>query len=80
VTVTPAEPPAGVVEIAGYVIRRRRIYGNGPLCQVLKKVLGAPAVVVNDDGTISLVCEKRSELIDQSPAVVWHKNLPAEVR
>ena len=34
-----------------------------------QKVLGTPAVVVDDDGTISLVCEKRSELIDQSPAV-----------
>jgi hypothetical protein len=64
VTVTPAELPAGVIEIAGYVIRRCRIYGNVPLRQVLKKVLGAPAVVVNDDGTISLLCEKRSELIE----------------
>jgi hypothetical protein len=37
-------------------------------------------VIVNDDGTISLVCGKRSELIDQSREVVWHKNLLAEVR
>jgi len=39
--VTPAEPPAGTVEMAGYVIRLCRIYGNVPLRQVLKKVLGA---------------------------------------
>jgi hypothetical protein len=47
--VTLAEPPQSIAEIAGYVIRRRRIYGNVPLRQVLKKVLRASAVVVNDD-------------------------------
>jgi hypothetical protein len=78
--VTPAEPPAGTVEIAGYVIRRCRVYGNVPLRQVLKKVLGPPAVVVNDNGTISLVCEKRFELIDQSAEIVWHRNLLARLR
>jgi hypothetical protein len=62
------------------ICRRRYIDGNVPPRQVLKKGPGAPAVVVNDDGTISLLCKKRSELIDQSPAVVWHKNLLAEVR
>ena len=66
---TPVEPPAGTVEIARYVIRRCRVYGNVPLRQILKKVLGAPALVVNDDGTISLVYEKRSELIDHSAAI-----------
>jgi hypothetical protein len=35
---------------------------------------------VNDEGTISLVCEERSELIDRSAAGVRHKNLLAEVR
>jgi hypothetical protein len=49
VTVTPAESPYGVVEIAGYVIRRCRICGNVPPRQVLKKVLRPSAVVVNDD-------------------------------
>jgi len=63
VAVTPVESPDSVVEIARYVIRRCRIYGNVPPRQVLKKVLGAPAVIVNDDGTISLLCEKCSELI-----------------
>jgi len=63
VAVTPVESPDSVVEIGGYVIRRCRIYGNVPPRQVLKKVLGAPAVIVNDDGTISLLCEKCSELI-----------------
>jgi hypothetical protein len=29
---------------------------------------------------ISLLCEKVSELIDQSAAVVWHKNPLAELR
>ena len=79
-TVTPAEAPAGVVEIAGYVIRPGRICGNVSLRQVIKKVLGAPAVVVNDDGIVSLLCEKRSELIDQSAAIVWHGNLLARLR
>ena len=48
--------------------------------QVHKKVLGAPAIVVDDDGTESLLCEKRSELIDQSAAIVWHGNLLARLR
>ena len=68
------------MEIAGYVIRRCRIDGNVPPRQVLKKVLGAPAVVVNDDRIKSLLCEKRSELIAENAAVVWHKNLLAELR
>lgn len=68
------------MEIAGYVIRCCRIDANVPPRQVLKKVLGAPAVVVNDDGIISLVCENRSELIDQGTSVVWHKNLLAQLR
>ena len=75
-----AEPPDGVVEIPGYVIRRCRIYGNAPPYQVLKKVLGAPAVVMNDDEIISLLCEKLSELLDQNDALVWHKNPLAELR
>lgn len=79
-TVTLAELSGGVVEIAGYVIRCCRIDANVPPRQVLKKVLGAPAVVVNDDGIISLVCENRSELIDQGTSVVWHKNLLAQLR
>jgi hypothetical protein len=63
-----AELPNGVVEIAGYVSRRCRFYGDVPPRQVLKKVLGTPALVVNDNGIIALPCELRSELIDQSPA------------
>jgi len=78
--VTLTEPPDRVMEIAGYVIRRCRIDGNVPPRQVLKKVLGAPAVVVNDDRIKSLLCEKRSELIAENAAVVWHKNLLAELR
>jgi hypothetical protein len=80
VSVTPAEPSECVVEVARYVIRCCRICGNVPARQVLKEEFSAPAVIVNDDGTVSLVCEKRSELIDQSRAVVWYKNLLAEVR
>jgi len=68
------------MEIAGYVSRRCRIDGNAPPRQVLKKVLGAPAVVVNDDRIKSLLCEKRSELIAENAAVMWHKNLLAELR
>jgi len=75
-----AELPDGVVEIAAYAIRRRRIYRNVAPRQVLKKELGATAVVMDDDGTITLLCEKRSELIDQSAAVLWHRNLLAELR
>ncbi|MFZ1119489.1 MAG: hypothetical protein WAN81_04580 [Candidatus Binataceae bacterium] len=73
------ELPDGVSEIAGYLSRCCRFYSNVAPRQVLKKVLGTLAVVVDDDGTISLVCEKRSELIDQSVAVVWHANLLAEL-
>ncbi len=80
VTVALAEPLDSVVEIRGYVIRRCRIYGNAPPPQVVKKVLGAPAVVMNDDGIISLLCEKLSELLDQNDALVWHKNPLAELR
>jgi hypothetical protein len=69
-TVTPAESSECVVEKARYVIRRSRMYGNVPLHQVLKKVLGASALVVNDNGIISLLCEMRPELIDKSAAVV----------
>ncbi|HTR47865.1 MAG TPA: hypothetical protein VMM16_10810 [Verrucomicrobiae bacterium] len=79
-TVTLVELATGEVEIAGYVIRGRRVYGNVPLLQELKKVLDTPAVVVGDDGTISLLCEMRSELIDQSAAVVWHRTLLAKLR
>jgi hypothetical protein len=42
-------------------------------------VLGASALVVNDSGIISLLCEMRPELIDQSAAVVWHSNLLGQV-
>jgi hypothetical protein len=80
VTAALVELPDGVPEIAGYLSRRCRFYRNVAPRQVLKKVLGTPAVVVDDDGTISLVCEKRSELIDQSVAVVWHRNLLAKFR
>ena len=80
VTVALAELLAGVLEIAGHVIRRYRTDGNASLRQVLKKVVGAPAVVVNDDRIKSLLCEKRSELIAENAAVVWHKNLLAELR
>jgi hypothetical protein len=80
VTVTPAEPSERAVEIARYVIRRCRSYANVPPRQFLKKVLGAPAVVVNNGEIVSLLGEMRPELIDQSPAIVWHKNLLAEVR
>jgi hypothetical protein len=80
VTVTLAELPSGEAKVAGYVVRRCRSYRNVPLRQVLKKVLGTPAVVVNDDGIVSLLCEKRSELIDQSAALVWHRNLLAQLR
>ena len=62
------------------MIRRCRIYGNASPRQVLKKVLGAPALVVNDDGIELLLREKRSELIDQSAAIVWHRNLLAKLR
>jgi hypothetical protein len=58
-----------------------RIDGRTPPRQVLKKMLRAPAVVVNDDGIEPLLDEKRSELIDQSAAIVgWHKNLLAQLR
>jgi hypothetical protein len=80
VTVALAELPDGVVKIAGYVSRRCGFCGDAPPRQVLKKVLGAPAIVMNDDETILLLCEKLSELIDQSAAVVWHKNPLAELR
>jgi hypothetical protein len=80
VTVALAEPPDSVAEIAGYVFRPCRVYGNAPPRQVLEKVLGAPAVVMNDDGIISLLYEKLSELIDQNDALVWHKNPLAELR
>jgi len=70
--VTPVESPYSVVEIGGYVSRRCRIYGNLPLRQVLKKVLGASTLVVNDNGIISLLCAMRPELIDQNLAVVCH--------
>ena len=46
----------------------------------LRKCSALATVVVNDDGTISLVCEKRSELIDQSAAIVWHRNLVVRLR
>jgi hypothetical protein len=78
-TVTPAEPSKRVVKIARYAIRCCRIYGNIPLRQILKKVLGASALVVNDSGIISLLCEMRPELIDQSAAVVWQSNLLGQV-
>jgi hypothetical protein len=35
---------------------------------------------MNDDAIVSLLCEKRSELIDQSPAVVRYRNLLAKFR
>jgi hypothetical protein len=70
VTVAPAELPDGVVEITGYMSRRCPFYDNVPPRQVLKKVLGTTTLVVNDDGAISLLCEKRSELIDQSAAIL----------
>jgi len=57
---TPVEPSECVVEIARYVIRRCRIDGNVPLLQVLKKVLGGPALVLNDNGIIR--CCVRSAL------------------
>lgn len=44
-------------------------------------MLRAPALVVNDDGVISLLGEKLPELIDQSAAIVWwHNNLLARLR
>lgn len=58
VTVTLVESPYGVGEMGRYVIRRCRIYGNATLRQVLKQVLRASAVVVNDDWIESLLCEK----------------------
>jgi len=80
VTVTLAELPNCVAQIPGHAIRCCRIYRDVPLRQVLKKVLGAPAVVVNDERIISLLCEKRSELIDQSAAIVCHGNLLARLK
>src|SRR5271163_5136100 len=74
------ELPSGVLEIAGHLIRPCRVYGNVPPRQVLKKLLGAPAVVVNDDRIEPPLSEKRPELIDQSAAVVWHRNLLAKLR
>jgi hypothetical protein len=50
VTVALAELPDGALEIAGYM--SPRFYGNVPPRQVLKKVLGTPALVVNDNGII----------------------------
>jgi hypothetical protein len=64
----------------GNVIWRCRIYSNVSPREVLKKVLGTPAVVVNDDRIESLLSEMRSELIDQSAAIVWHGNLLARLR
>jgi hypothetical protein len=58
VTVTLVGSPYCVGEIGRHVIRRCRIYGNATLRQVLKKVLHAAAVVVNDDWIESLLCEK----------------------
>jgi hypothetical protein len=55
-TAALVELSAGEAKVAGYVVRRCRIYRNVPLRQVLKKVLGTPAVVVNDDGIVSLLC------------------------
>ena len=75
-----AKLPNGVVKIAVYLSRRCRLYGNVAPRQVLKKVFGTPAVVVDDDRTISLFSETRSELIDQSAAVVWQRNLLAKSR
>ena len=68
-----------VVEIACYVIGRCRIYGNASLRQVLKKVLGASALVVNDTGIVAVLCEIRLEPIDQNVAVVWDSNLLGQV-
>jgi hypothetical protein len=80
VTVTLAELPSGEAKVAGYVVRGCRFRGDTSPPQALNEVLGAPAVVVNDDRIVSLLCEKRSELIDQSAAIVWHRNLLAELR
>jgi len=35
---------------------------------------------VNDDGTISRVWEKRSELIDRNAGIVWYGDLLAKLR
>jgi hypothetical protein len=79
-TVTAAETSVGVMEIGSYMIRRCRLDGDVPPRQVLKKRVREAALVVNNDWVISLLCEKRSELIDQSAAMVWHENLLAESR
>jgi len=50
-----------------------------PLRQVLKKVLGASALVVNDTGIVALLCEMRLEPIDQNVAVGWVSNLLGQV-
>jgi hypothetical protein len=46
VTVALPELPAGIAEIAGYVIRRCHLYRNVSPRQILKKETGTPAVVV----------------------------------
>jgi len=79
-TVTLAELPAGEAKVAGYVVRLCLIHGSFPPRQVRQKMPRAPAVVVNEDGAISLLCEKRSELIDQSAVIVWHGNLLARLK
>jgi len=62
------------------VIPHYRIYGNAPRAKYSRKCSVVWAVVMNDDGIVSLLCEKLSELIDQNAAVVWHKNPLAELR
>jgi hypothetical protein len=79
-TDTQTQSPANIAQIIGYVLRGCSICSDVPPRQVFKKVLGAPAVVVNDNGIKPLLSEKRSEVIDQRAPIVWHENLLAPLK
>jgi hypothetical protein len=75
-TAALTEPANRVLEKIRYVCRRRPLYGNLSLSQVLKKVRSATTVVMDDDRTEPLAGQKFPKLNDEIILIVRHDPTP----
>ena len=62
-------------QIIRYLCRRHRFKGNLLLRQVVKKVIGIAAVVINRRMVISLLRQRLSELLNKGSVIMCHGNL-----
>jgi hypothetical protein len=70
---TLAKLPNRKAQISRYVGRRGRFKGNFACRQILKKVAGVAAIVVNCNSIISLSHQSILKLRDKSVVSMWHE-------